>query len=480
MSKSLIIIGGGIAGLSAGCYAQMNGFDSTIYEKHVLTGGLCTAWHRKGFTFDLCMHWLVGSSPKSSLYSMWEELGAVQDKQFIKFTYFNQALDEEGNRFIAYTDPDKLREHMLSFAPEDGPLITEITNDIRTMMDLEMPDLALMQLFAKYSMTTSELSMRFQNPVLRKLLQIGSDWEGVSAAFILWTLSIMGSEKAGYPVGGSKPFVRSIEDRCRELGGTISLGTPVEQILVENDTAVGVTLADGTEVRADIVLSAADGHSTIFDLLKGKYADEVVRNLYATLKPFPPLVFVSLGVDGDYSDEPHRMTFSLKTPFQIGAREVKLLSLFNHSMDGTLAPERKTTLSVTIETDFDYWEALANDRDAYLEEKRKIKEAVINAIAELYPAIRDAVEVVDVATPLTFVRYTGNWRGSYQGWQLTKKTMGLTIPLTLPGLSNFYMAGQWVSATGGGLPVAAVTGRAAIELMCEHEKLPFVAKKPEQ
>ncbi|MGZ4892405.1 MAG: NAD(P)-binding protein, partial [Halobacteriota archaeon] len=105
MAKSLIIIGGGIAGLSAGCYAQMNGFDSTIYEKHVLTGGLCTAWHRKGFTFDLCIHWLVGSSPKSSLYSVWEELGAVQDKQFVSYAYFNHALDEEGNRFITYTDP---------------------------------------------------------------------------------------------------------------------------------------------------------------------------------------------------------------------------------------------------------------------------------------------------------------------------------------------------------------------------------------
>ena len=480
MSKSLIIIGGGIAGLSAGCYAQMSGFDSTIYEKHVFTGGLCTAWHRKGFTFDLCVHWLVGSSPKSSLYPMWEELGALQDKQFISYAYLNHALDEEGNRFIAYTDPDKLREHMLSFSPEDESLITEITDDIRAMMDLEIPDPALMPFFGKYSMTTSELSMRFMNPILRKLFQYAFDWQGMSVAFNLWTLSLMGSEKAGYPVGGSKPFARSIEERYRKLGGSFSLGIPVEKILVENDTAVGVRLADGTEKRADIVLSAADGHSTIFDWLEGKYADEAIKNLYDTLKPFPPLVFVSLGVDGDYSNEPHSTSFSLKKPFQIGGREIQRLSLRNHSMDGTLAPEGKTTLSVAIETDYDYWEGLANDQDAYLEEKKRIKDAVINAIAELYPAIRDAVEVVDVATPLTFVRYTGNWRGSYEGWQLTKKTMGLSIPLTLPGLSNFYMAGHWVSTMGGGLPAAAATARAAVMLACEHQKMPFVAKKPEQ
>jgi len=115
MSKSLIIIGGGIAGLSAGCYAQMNGFNSEIYEMHNITRGLCTAWQRKGFTFDVCVAWLVGSSPRSALHTLWEELGAVQGRQFINYEYFNHTLDEHGNRFISYTDPDKLREQCSAF-----------------------------------------------------------------------------------------------------------------------------------------------------------------------------------------------------------------------------------------------------------------------------------------------------------------------------------------------------------------------------
>ena len=63
--KSVAIIGGGIAGLCAGCYAQMNGYRSRIYEMHDLPGGLMTAWERKGYTIDYCIHWLVGSSPKA-------------------------------------------------------------------------------------------------------------------------------------------------------------------------------------------------------------------------------------------------------------------------------------------------------------------------------------------------------------------------------------------------------------------------------
>jgi phytoene dehydrogenase-like protein len=61
--KSIIIIGAGISGLAAGCYGQMNGYKTWIFELHSAPGGLCTAWKRKGYTFDGCIHWLVGNPP---------------------------------------------------------------------------------------------------------------------------------------------------------------------------------------------------------------------------------------------------------------------------------------------------------------------------------------------------------------------------------------------------------------------------------
>lgn len=66
MKKRTIIIGAGIAGLSSGCYAQMNGYEAEIFEMHNIPGGLCTAWNRKGYTLDGCIHFLVGSKPKKS------------------------------------------------------------------------------------------------------------------------------------------------------------------------------------------------------------------------------------------------------------------------------------------------------------------------------------------------------------------------------------------------------------------------------
>ena len=62
--NTVLIIGAGFAGLAAGIYARMNGYNTRIFEMHDKPGGLCTAWKRKGYTIDGCIHWLVGSSPQ--------------------------------------------------------------------------------------------------------------------------------------------------------------------------------------------------------------------------------------------------------------------------------------------------------------------------------------------------------------------------------------------------------------------------------
>ncbi len=81
--KTISIIGGGIAGLCAGCYAQMNGYQTRIHEMHTAPGGLLTSWERKGYTIDYCIHWLCGSKPGASLFRLWEEIGLIHFKDEI-------------------------------------------------------------------------------------------------------------------------------------------------------------------------------------------------------------------------------------------------------------------------------------------------------------------------------------------------------------------------------------------------------------
>ena len=77
----VIIVGGGIAGLSAGIYALKAGYDAEIYEKNPLAGGECMGWNRKGYHIDNCIHWLTGTDPKTGLWKTWKTVGAIDENR---------------------------------------------------------------------------------------------------------------------------------------------------------------------------------------------------------------------------------------------------------------------------------------------------------------------------------------------------------------------------------------------------------------
>ena len=122
--KSIAIIGAGIAGLATGTYAQMNGYDSVIFEMHDKPGGLCTSWKRKGYAIDGCIHHLAGSGPKSDVHRVWRELGAADTQDFIFYDEIVQ-VEADGHVFTVHSDIDRLEQHMKEIAPEDSGTIDE-------------------------------------------------------------------------------------------------------------------------------------------------------------------------------------------------------------------------------------------------------------------------------------------------------------------------------------------------------------------
>ena len=139
MEKSIIIIGAGIAGLSAGCYSQMNGYRTRIFEMDTKPGGLCTTWERKGYKIDGCIHWLVGSGSGTNFYRFWEELGAVQGRRMVDHEEFMRVEGKGGKVFIVYTDIDRLEQHMKELAPEDRDVIEEFIEALHSCTHLDMP-----------------------------------------------------------------------------------------------------------------------------------------------------------------------------------------------------------------------------------------------------------------------------------------------------------------------------------------------------
>ncbi|MBN1291747.1 MAG: NAD(P)/FAD-dependent oxidoreductase [Candidatus Latescibacteria bacterium] len=497
MAQKVNIIGAGIAGLSAGCYLQMNGYDTEIFELHTVPGGLCTSWKRKDYTFDGCIHWLVGSSPHDNFYSLWNELIDMEKIEFVEYDEFFRVENTDGNCIRIFTDVDKLETELLEKAPEDKKVITDFTNAIRKFTKLSMPvhkaeetynlfdGVKQMKTFLPYlgalkkwgGMSSQEYADLCKNKLLKKTFELMFIPE-MSVLFLIFTLAWMHKKSAGYPIGGSLKFARLIEKTYLDLGGKINYGSKVTKILTEHDSAQGIQLEDGTTCNSDLVISAADGHYTIFEMLGGKYINDTIKNYYNNYETFPSYVQVSLGISRMFEDVPHSSYILLKEPILIDSdSKFDYCSVRVFNFDPTLAPVGKTVLtSMFTTTNFTYWNDLRiNDKEKYLSEKERIGREVIEILDKKFGSIKENIEVVDVSTPATVKRYTNNWKGSFEGWILTPQVGFRQMKKTLPGLNNFYMIGQWVDP-GGGLPTAIKSGRDVAQIICKKDSKKFTVK----
>jgi phytoene dehydrogenase-like protein len=483
--ESVIVIGAGIAGLSTGCYGQMNGYRTQIFELHTQPGGLCTAWKRKGYTFDGCIHHLAGSGPSSRLYRVWQELGAFQGRKLLFHDDLVRVEMPDGQALTVYTDIDRLESYLKALAPEDGAVIAEYIRAARGFLGFDMLAMPLatpwemvrvlpmMPLLAKWGkITLEQFAGRFRNPLLRQAFPtVQYDLPGVPVVVHLNFLAGCHSRILGWPEGGSLAFARSIAVRYEALGGEIHYQSRVDKILVKDDRAVGVRLADGTEHRADVVVSAADGHTTIFEMLDGRYVDDRIRAYYdAAPDAVEMSLSVSLGVARDMAGEPHALTLFLEQPVTVMGQLHDRLDVEIFNFDPALAPAGKTSLKVLFKASYAFWQALRVDRARYDEEKHRIAETVIAQLDGRFPGLAQQVEAVDVATPLTIERFTGNWRG-LQAWTPPGQAISAAMKgftRTLPGLEDFCMAGQWGEAMIG-VSTAAISGRNLVERLCRQD-----------
>lgn len=362
---------------------------------------------------------------------MWRELGAVQGRGTIREDEFIRIHGRDGKTFVVYKDLDRLERHMRELAPADSRVIGEIVGAIRKLKRMDIPSLKpgelytrmdiarimismlpLMGTMNKYGkLSLKQLSDRLSDPFLREALNAVFDIPGFPATAFLVTMAWFDNGWQAIPAGWSLEFARAIERRYKDLGGEITFRTKVEKVYTGNDAAAGVVLEDGTKVAADAVIAACDGHETIFGLLDGKYVSDKVRTFYGSRPVFPPGVQVSLGIARDLSHEPYWQAYQLDRPAIVGGVETGQIAFRHYCHDPSMAPKGKSAVITFYNADYGYWEKLAEDRPRYEAEKGRIAELTIGELEKRYPGIRQQVEVVDVATPMTYVRYTGNWQG---------------------------------------------------------------------
>ena len=502
MSRSVVIIGAGISGLAAGCYAQMNGYDAEIVEAQPLPGGMCTSWKRKGYLIDGSCHWVTGSGPANSFYKVWRELGALQGRRFVDYDCYAIFTGTDGRELRLYTDVGKLERHMKELSPADAAPVEELCGFIRKFASFDRPagkpaelmnlldGIRMARWFAPWMklftqagpLAVSSFCARIKDPLIRD--GIAGAMYGVSESLfpLVMTLGTMNLKTAGYPLGGSLEFARSIENRFLKLGGKVRYGARVDKVLERSGKATGVRLAGGEVREADYVISACDLRASLFNLLDGSRVDPVHKELLESGTLINPMLQVSFGVNMDLSGGLTSMStgFKLPAPIDLGGRKVEWFNVKNYSFDPATAPAGKTVLVTMCPADWPYWEKLKGCPQEYAAEKDRITKTCIDALEVRYPGIRGRIEMTDVATPLTYERYTGNWQGVYMTYMLSGgfQRKHRFIPKTVPGLDGFYIASMWTNPPGG-LPGAAGVGRAVVQLLCARDRKRFTTTEAE-
>jgi phytoene dehydrogenase-like protein len=482
--RSILIIGAGIGGLSLGCYAQMNGYRARILEMSSRPGGVCTSWVRDGYTFDGCIHNLAGSSPQSAFHHIWRELGVVPQIEMRPYDELVRVERSDGEALTVYTDLDRLEAHLKQLSPSDGAVIDDIIGAARRLAHFDLLGLAVSSPLQRISslayapaclkwgrITLKQYASRFTDPFLRRAFPtLVYDWPDQPMLILLSFLGRCGLGDLGWPVGGSAALAGALERRFRELGGDIEYDKTVQSIVVDNDQATGVRTSDGGEERGDIVVSNANGHATIFRMLGGRYTSRAIRAYYAHPEDRIEMgIHVSLGLARDLSGEPHAIVLPLDQPVLIDEEMRHRLYVQVFGFDPSLAPPGKSVLKVVMATSFARWEETARDTDRYQAEKQRIANTVISLLEKRFPGLRQQIEAVDVATPITTSRYTGNAHGYRASASAMAGALftGRRLSQTLPGLRNFYMVGQWAGVPG--VSMVAAMGRDVVREICRHD-----------
>lgn len=496
--KKIIIVGGGLAGLSAGIYAQLNGYHAEIFEQHTLPGGVCTCWKRESYTIDGCIHWLMGTTQGSFLRKIYEEVGVFNAglkllpvNHFGTYSWLTPQGASEHSIEITH-DLEQIEKNWLKLSPQDAPLLQKLIQGIRAFHSYNAdwgtpPEVSSIwkklsvfwqmrkqfMYFGHYSKSVRDFCKNIQHPFLKWHLE-NLFLPEMPTFFLMMILGELTSGKLGVFEEGSLKFSLAIAKRFQQLGGTLHFKSDVSRILVKDHRAIGIELKDGAKHFSDTVISAADLHSTLYKLLENQYTDPDSEQRFEQWPLFDPILILSFGVKKEFKNLPTSHLFRLSHSIDTGGRQENELFVKFFNEHPSFAPPQNTTVQAIIRTDYDYWEKLQKNRIAYDQEKIRIANAILQELNTLHPGFSSQVEMIDVATPMTFVYFTRNYRGAWEGWNMTPEAFRTRIPRTLPRLENFYLAGQWVEP-GGGVPTALLSGRTVIQILCKKDRKKFTA-----
>ena len=480
-----VIIGSGLGGLSCAAAFARQGFKPLVLEKHYIPGGYATTFKRPGgFIFDVSLH-STSVGEREGIHNLIPGFPEITDVKFVPHPNLYRAIYPDYDFRVPQKDLPGYIDMLIGYFPNEKQGIEGLFEDMkgiardinklssaRGQVDMSRFPVDFPYLFKSYSKTWGQMvDARIKNPKLKAIISALWVYYGLppsKLASIYYALPTIGYLQEGgyYPIGRSQKISDAMVKFIEERGGKVMLKTKVEEILVKDHSAYGVKTADGGEFTGRVVVSNANAYDTFHTMMK---QDDYLKEYLARMDRFSVSLSsfqVFLGLKKDLVGEVGitdteifcTTEYDPEAEYKAAVNAEVVggfgLTLYDNLYKG-YSPKGKNTLNIITLQGYDHWKKYEADyfkgnKDAYRKEKERMADILIDQVeGTLLPGLQDAIEIKEIGTPLTNLRFTGNYRGAIYGWDQTLDNSGQSrLPHTTP-IKNLYLSGAWTKPGHG-------------------------------
>lgn len=481
----VIVIGSGLGGLSCAAAFARQGFKPLVLEKHSVPGGYATTFKRRDFVFDVSLH-STSVSERNGVHNLIPGFPEITSVQFEPHPSLYRAIFPDYELRVAQKNLPSYVETLAKEFPGEKAAIEGLLGDMgglsgdvqkyvahggevdENTFPEEFPYLSRF-----YNKTWGDMvDTRVTDPRLKSVVSALWGYYGLppsrlaSMYYALPTYQYL-NDGGYYPRGKSQKISNALVEYIEERGGKVALKTRVDEILTRDGEAVGVKTADGETMTSKVVVSNANAHDTFNKMMKKEdYLTEYLerlKGLSVSISCFQVFLGLKKDLVGELGIEDSEIFCADTYDAEASYRMAQGADVENGDLGVTLydnvykgySPAGKNTINLLALQGYDFWEKyetryLSGDKAEYRAAKEKMADVLIDRAEEkLLPRLRDAVEVREIGTPLTNLRYTGNYRGAMYGFDQTLDNSGPTrLPHKTP-VKNLYLAGAWTTPGHG-------------------------------
>ncbi len=490
----VIVVGAGLGGLSAAATLAKNGQKILLLEKHYRAGGYAGSFVRGRFEFDIALHQISGLnlvSKRGFLYRNFENLGITKRVDFVRLPNVYRSVFPD----LDVTLPagrENAEGVLVDTFPNESEGITrfldrvEATGQALTLLQRgatseEEKRKIKEDFFAYKDKTLAEvLNADVKDPKARAVIAQIFAYFGLPPSKVSYLIYALGwgdyLRCGGAQIRGTSQMLSSaFVDIVQEMDCDVRFNCGVKKILTEGGRVTGAITEKDEKIKSDYIISNVNPITTCAEMIG---VDKVPSSFFQSLQTKEIAigsVCVYMGLDLPQEElgiEDFEIFLNTGYDFESFWDKLKKsiepadFGLANYNAAYQDASPPGTSIVVLTTTSYaEPWYKIPPSE--YVETKNKVADIMLTKTEKTFPGLRDHIEVIEVSTPLTNIRYTGNPGGALYGWPYSpKETLMNRLPQEGP-LKGLYFAGAWTQIGGGFQPCIMSGMMAAQKVMFE-------------